>query len=243
MKHSVARLLLELGNRLTALGTSAGAGKWDTAFRDWIARAERQGLDPNDVGDEAWENDYLAQSLEDRYLRYVPQGGTVLELGPGSGRLTRHLIGRAGRVELVDHSRFVIDWIQKYLSGKIDYRAQRISKPLLPHISENSIDTVLAHGVFEHLDFDETYFFLAEFCRVIKPGGHVSFNYNTIHSSGGMQWFSDHVREPGTRCIFRFYTPDFMIHLAERAGLTVVESLTSEHRLAHLILTKVQRPQ
>lgn len=214
------------------------AGFWDVHFQQWIREAEAKGLDPNDVGDAAWANDYLAQVLETRYLRFVPQGGTVLELGPGSGRLTRHLIGRAGRIELIDNSQFVIEWMNRYLAGKVAFRATHIENPLIPHIGESSIDTILSHGVFEHLDFDETYFFLHEFCRVIKPGGRISYNYNTLHNSAGAKWFLDHRRAPGSRCIFRFYTPDFMIRIAETAGLFVVDSLTSEERLAHIVLEK-----
>jgi SAM-dependent methyltransferase len=218
--------------------TEESEGKWDVHFRQWIEQAEARGQDPNDVGDEAWANDYLAQVLERCYLRLVPKGGTVLELGPGSGRLTRHLIGRAGRIELIDNSDFVVKWISKYLEGKVDHRAVLISKPLVPHLKDNSIDAVLAHGVFEHLDFDETYFFLLEFCRVIKPGATISFNYDNIQSEGGKEWFLGHKRSPGRRCIFRFYTPDFIMRIAEIAGLKVSESFTSNDRLAHLILTK-----
>jgi SAM-dependent methyltransferase len=218
--------------------TVAGEGKWDKHFREWIQKAESLGLDPNDVGDDAWANDYLSQTLYSHYLNLIPQGGTVLELGPGSGRLTRHLIGRAGRIELIDSSAFVVDWIKRYLAGKADFRAKLIAKPLASHLESNSVDVVLAHGVFEHLDFDETFFFLREFARVLKPNGRISFNYDNIQSSGGERWFLDHLRQPGNRCIFRFYTPDFMERLAQIAGLQVAQSFVSEDRLAHLILTK-----
>jgi hypothetical protein len=65
--------------------------KWDGKFRQWIESAISRGLDPNDVGDEAWANDHLSEILEDPFLKYIPEDRTVLELGPGSGRLTRHL--------------------------------------------------------------------------------------------------------------------------------------------------------
>ncbi len=238
MSFSALRRLFDAPLSQIHGNSSQKEGKWDQHFREWIREAEARGEDPNDVGDEAWANDYLARSLDDRYLRYVPQGGTILELGPGSGRLTRHLIGRAGRIELIDNSEFVIEWMKRYLAGKVDFRAKLIAKPLAPHIESDSIDTVLAHGVFEHLDFDETYYFLHEFRRVLKPGGHVSFNYDTLHSPGGAQWFLDHRRAPGKRCIFRFYTPEFMTRIAEIASLRAVRSLASDDRLAHIVLTK-----
>jgi SAM-dependent methyltransferase len=218
----------------------AADGKWDKHFRDWIADAEAKGLDPNDVGDKAWANDYLSETLEERYLGLVAADSVVLELGPGSGRLTRHLIKRAKRVELLDNSSFVIDWMNRYLAGKGEFRATLIPVPAAPHLADACIDLVVAHGVFEHLDFDETYYFLAEFARVLKPGGRVSFNYDNIASSGGAEWWRSHRRGAGVRSIFRFYTPDFMARLAELAGLTAEKHCVSDDRLAHLILSKAK---
>jgi SAM-dependent methyltransferase len=240
MRDLAGQALYQVGSSLTKLAIRTGYGKWDRAFRRWIAEAQASGGDPNDFGDKAWANDYLTQCLDSRYLAYVTPGSTVLELGPGSGRLTRHLVGRVGRLELVDNSPFVIEWISKYLEGKVPFRAQRITTPSFDHIVASSIDSVLAHGVFEHLDFDETFFFLAEFCRVLRPGGYASFNYNTLHSPAGEQWFHSHRGEPGDRCIFRFYTPDFMQRIAEIAGLQAVTSEASDERLAHIVLKRFE---
>jgi len=212
-------------------------GRWDVHFHEWVETAAARGLDANDIGDEAWANDRLGEVLEDCYLRYVPPGASVLELGPGTGRLTRHLIGRAGRLELVDNSKFVVDWMGKYLRGKIEFRAHLINGQSFPAIADNSIDAVVAHGVFEHLDFDETYGFLVEFRRVLRQGGPVSFNYDTLHSEAGARWFLDHYKR-GRRCIFRMYTPDFMGRIAEVAGLKVARSIISDDRLAHIVLVK-----
>lgn len=214
--------------------------KWDVHFRKWIDDAQARGVDPNDVGDEAWANDHLAQVLQDLYLKYVPVGGTVLELGPGTGRLTRHLIGHAGRIELIDNSSFVIDWMTKYLTGRIEFGAHLIDMPQLPEIKSDSMDAIVAHGVFEHLDFDETYSFLKEFHRVLRPGRYVSYNYDNLLSLRGAEWFLQHHRGAGKRCIFRFYTPEFMARIAQVAGFDVSRSVASDDRLAHIVLAKGQ---
>ena len=215
-----------------------GQKGWDKQFRLWIKNARACGVDPNDLGDAAWKNDHLAEVVEDRYLKYIPPQGTVLELGPGTGRLTRKLIGRAGRIELVDYSKFVIAWMNSYLAGKVDFHAHLITAPAFPAVETVSVDIAVAHGVMEHLDPYETYSFLIEFLRVLKPGGIVSFNYDTIHSSGGAAWFRAKYPGAGRPAIFRFYTPDFMSRLAEIGGFEVVQSLISDDRLAHMILRK-----
>jgi ubiquinone/menaquinone biosynthesis C-methylase UbiE len=213
---------------------------WDPHFDQWIKSAVAHGVDPNDVGDEAWANDSLADAIQDLYLSYVPAGATVLELGPGTGRLTRHLITRARKLELVDNSKFVIKWMTTYLAGKIEFRTHLVERPLFPSVPDDSVDTVVAHGVFEHLDFDETFSFLVEFYRVLKPGGYVSYNYDTLHSSGGAEWFLRKLK-PGKRCIFRFYTPEFMARIAQIAKFEVVQSISSDDRLAHIVLRKPGR--
>ena len=224
--------------RIFSLEPHTERRKWDGQFRQWIKSAISRGLDPNDVGDEAWANDHLSEILEDLYLKYIPEDGIVLELGPGSGRLTRHLIGRAQRIELVDNSKFVIEWMKNYLDGKARFRTHLVDRPACPAITDASVDLVVAHGVIEHLDFDETYSFLIEFHRVLKPGGYVSYNYDTLHSSGGVEWFRLKHRGPGIRCTFRFYTPDFMARIAEVAGFEIARSVTSNDRLAHIVLNK-----
>jgi SAM-dependent methyltransferase len=128
--------------------------------------------------------------------------------------------------------------MQSYLEGRCEFRTHLISVPLMPGIPSGSVDLVLAHGVVEHLDFDEIAFFLDEFLRVLKPGGRVSFNYNSMHSAEGVEWFRQRRREPGNRCIFRFYTPDFMHRLAEISGFSIGESYAGQSRLAHVVLVK-----
>lgn len=211
---------------------------WDRHFRDWMRQAEAKGLDVNDVGDEAWEDDHLEFALREFYLPFVLPGSAVLELGPGTGRVTRHLVGRCARLELADNSPLVIRWISKYLSGKCDFRAHLVEVPEFSRIRSGTIDTAIAHGVFEHLDFDEAAFYLQEFFRVLRPGGHASLNYDTLHNAAGVAWFEQFRNRPGDRCIFRFYTPDFMARLGELAGFEVELHYLPEDRLAHIVFRK-----
>lgn len=211
---------------------------WDRHFRDWMRQAEAKGLDVNDVGDEAWEDDHLQVALREFYLPFIEPNSVVLELGPGTGRVTRHLVGRCARLELADNSPLVVRWISKYLSGKCEFSAHLIEIPQFPRIRSGTVDTAIAHGVFEHLDFDEAAFFLQEFFRVLRPGGHASFNYDTLHNAAGVAWFEQFRNKPGDRCIFRFYTPDFMARLGELAGFEVELHYLPEDRLAHIVFRK-----
>jgi len=210
---------------------------WDLDFKKWIAEAEASGQDPNDVGDVDWR-DNLREALETYYYPHINGHSVVLELGPGSGRVTRHIIGRCQELILVDYSQVVCDWLRKYLEGKGNYRVIHIQKPSLAAVTDSSVDTVIANGVFEHIDMDDLFCFLQEFSRVLRPEGVVSFNFDNIMSAGGIAWFNQYRGEPGSRCIFRFYHPDSVRFLAEQAGLRALDLEVNSGRIAHITLQK-----
>lgn len=211
---------------------------WDDLFKDWIARAKANGIDPNEIGDIEWSDDGLNQVLEERYLSLVSDASVVLELGPGSGRLTRHLIKRSKEVICVDYSSLVCAWLSEYLSGKGLYRIHQIMTPSIPMVSDASVDVVIAHGVFEHFDLEDTWYFLEEFYRVLKPSGTVSFNFDNIMSEGGIAWFRKWKGAPGTKSIFRFHHPQGIQRIAETMGYTTRRLTTNQSRLAHIELEK-----
>jgi SAM-dependent methyltransferase len=210
---------------------------WDDVFEKWIAEAEVSGQDPNDLGDVDW-GDTSGKAFETYYFSFINPESVVLELGPGSGRVTRHLIGRCGELILVDYSQAVCDWLARYLKGKGSYRIIQIQKPSLAGVENGSVDTVIANGVFEHLDMDELFCFLQEFSRVLRPDGVISFNFDNIMSAGGMAWFKEYRGEPGSRSIFRFYHPESIRVLAHEAGLRVLDLKVDSGRIAHIILQK-----
>ena len=216
-----------------------GASKpWDDDFRSWIVKAEAEGKDPNDIGDFAWDDDPLKESLERFYYPYIEPTSVVLELGPGSGRATRHIIGRCREMVLVDYSKFVCQFLNGYLAGKGKFQTHHIDRPAMPSVRSNSIDMALANGVFEHIGKDDMLFFLEDFHRVLKLRGILSFNFDTLMSEGGFSWYQKFRGEPGHHCIFRFYHPDVVRRLGEASGFEVREMTTDESRFAHVVLQK-----
>ena len=132
--------------------------KWDSYFKRWL-RQSGQLSDPNDIGDADWSPDLLDEGLEHHYLPLLSPDAIIVELGPGSGRLSRHLIGRCKELVVVDNSVYVCKWMRKYLAGKGPFQVHRLNGPHLPMLRDATIDAVVAHGVFEHLDLDEAYWF------------------------------------------------------------------------------------
>jgi ubiquinone/menaquinone biosynthesis C-methylase UbiE len=231
LAHGVNRFLVPLGARVEYLP----AASWNSQFASWAKEAKALGTDPNDIGDDKWASDLLEEGLNDHYLPFVQEDSVVLELGPGSGRLSRHLIGQCNRLILADSSKPVCKWIEEYLQGKGTYEVHRIKDASIPQVASGTVDCVLAHGVVEHLDFDECYWFFTEFFRVLKPGGVVAFNYDSVLSDDAFEMLRRH-GSPEVRCVFRLHHPAELERLARVAGFSRVENFASDTRIsfAHL---------
>ena len=209
------------------------APQWDDFFAQWIAEAKRTGRDPNDIGDEAWKVESAAVA-EEHYLPIVAPTSVVLELGPGTGRITRFVLPRCRHMILVDYSELVCAWLPSYFEGKGSFEVHHQVDPRLPMVADESVDTVIAHGVFEHFDTDEALWFLEEFARVLRPDGRVRLNYANIMSEGGVEFLYRYRVSPGHRNVFRFFHPEAMDHLAQLAGFSESRSRTSNERWAFL---------
>jgi SAM-dependent methyltransferase len=210
----------------------SGLTSWDEQFLRWITEAREQGIDPNDIGDHEWQTDLLDAALATHYLPHLSARSTVLELGPGTGRLTRHLVRHAARTIAVDKSPVVCDWIRSYLP---DVAMHHIVDAAVPMMDDGSVDAVFAHGVMEHLELDELFWFVRDFTRVTRPGGAIVFNFDTPTTHGGM----DHVRttgSPASPSEFRFHAPEAISAVADAVGCRCEISL-NDTRIAFATLT------
>jgi ubiquinone/menaquinone biosynthesis C-methylase UbiE len=223
IKRATNEFLSNFGLQIVRTQKKPDLKPFDEQFLQWISEAEALGKDPNDVADMNWGNPLVGA---EKYLfPHISKDSIVLELGPGTGRLTRHIIGRCKRMILVDYSDVVCDWLNKYLPGKGDFCVHKIGGPELREIGDSQVHMSFADGVLEHIDMDDAYEFLKEFHRVLRPGGVFWFNFDTLVTPGGLEWFRQQrsYLRPGVRSIFRFYHPEDMQRLAEDAGFNVVD--------------------
>ena len=106
----------------------------------------------------------------------VPAGATVLDLGAGTGKLTRVLIGRYSRViavEPLDGMRRILEKVvpqAESLAG----RAEQIPLPVA------SVDAVFAAQAFHWFATDEA---LSEIARVLRRGGVFCLVWNSRDES------------------------------------------------------------
>lgn len=94
--------------------------------------------------------------------------GVVLELGCGTGLLTRHLVDAGHRVIATDASPAMLELASQHVRG-----AQDIRPLVLPHDPIPEVDAIVSVGhVLSYLDtVDEIERSLASIARAIRPGG------------------------------------------------------------------------
>lgn len=214
------------------------ATNWDRTFSRWIREAERQGLDPNDLGDEEWGTDLLDDALERLYRPLLGASKIILELGPGSGRLTRHLVGNCAKLILVDASPAVLRWLNRYMVDRGNVELHRVEHGEMSGVPAATVDAVMAHGVVEHLDQEELFDLLLEFSRVLRLGGHVAFNFDDLASGEGTQILREQAGEPREAGRFRLHHPESIRALARAAGLEPVFVQPATTRIGFALLVK-----
>ena len=108
-------------------------------------------------------------------LSLLPEvaGRRVLDAGCGPGVYSEWLTTHGAEVVAVDASPKMVELARRRLGAKADVRQADLSRPLT-FLDGSSFDVVLSPLVLEYVeDWRGT---LAEFYRVLRPGGHLVFS-------------------------------------------------------------------
>jgi ubiquinone/menaquinone biosynthesis C-methylase UbiE len=97
---------------------------------------------------------------------------TVLELGAGTGKLTRELVALGHDVHASDPDPAMLEVLVRQLP---DVRVSESGAEEIP-LPDRSVDVVVAAQSFHWFDHGRA---LPEIARVLRPGGHVALAWNT----------------------------------------------------------------
>ncbi len=175
---------------------------------DWSAGGEEWNFSPE------WK-----QGLLDCVLaRWIPAGARVLEIGPGAGRWSEHLLARASRLTLVDVSDTALELCRRRFAGDGRVEYVRSEGGELRGVPGASIDAAWSFDVFVHVAPVDQASYLAELARVLAPGGVAVIHHADGRNRGVLP--SRHGwRAPMSRELFAA--------LARERGLTVERQFDS----------------
>jgi SAM-dependent methyltransferase len=120
-----------------------------------------------------------------RALRYPLQLGDALDFGCGVGRLTQALAPSFQRVTGVDISPTMIRLAERLNRFPDRVRYLVNARPDLVILPAASVDFIYSDIALQHIPPDQSRAYIAEFLRVLRPGGLAVFQVTAEHREAG----------------------------------------------------------
>jgi SAM-dependent methyltransferase len=155
---------------------------WET--HDWSQAGEEWTVSPE------WK-----EAILDELLRaHLPARGRIVEIGPGAGRWTEHLIPIASHLTLVDLTPACIALCRKRFASERNIEYHVNDGRSLPFVTDGSVDGIWSFDTFVHIAPPEVRAYMAEFARVMAPGA-VGVIHHARSGSHRRSWRSDMTAE------------------------------------------------
>jgi SAM-dependent methyltransferase len=144
------------------------AWNWNAAGEEWSQSKE-------------WKESLVRCILQ----RYVPADSRILEIGPGAGRWTEYLLPRAREYIGIDISSACVAHCRKRFAQDSHARFSIGSGSDLADVATLAIDAIWSLDVFVHINRSEVEGYVAEFARILRPGGVAVIHHGALGGAGG----------------------------------------------------------
>lgn len=169
------------------------AWDWNAAGEEWTPSEE-------------WKTSVIRCILE----KHVPAKSSVLEIGPGGGRWTEHLVPRASDFLAVDISESCVELCRKKFGSPPNARFIVGTGCDLAGVTDASVDALWSFDVFVHINREEVERYADEFRRVMRPGAVGVIHHGSVGGTLG-GWRSN-------------LTHEGMLELLKQRGFQIVTS-------------------
>lgn len=151
-------------------------------------------------------------------------GSSVIDVGCGSGRLATRLARLPGLRYLgTDVVPLLLDYARRR-ANRSDFRFINVDRVNIP-APDGGADIVCFFSVLTHLLHEESYLYLQEAHRALKPGGRVVFSFLEYETPMGMAVFEANLNWARTRVLASqiniFLHRQTIRHWAGRLGFSV----------------------
>ncbi|MGH9744591.1 MAG: class I SAM-dependent methyltransferase [Candidatus Acidiferrales bacterium] len=166
--------------------------------QDWDQRARKDAFYYIATWRKDWDEESFWRSGEEDYERLVapaleraefsPQGKTMLELGCGTGRMTRSFAHRFERVIAFDVSTEMLNRAKALDAGRSQVEWTHGNGTDLDGVPARSVDFVFSYLVLQHLpDESLVHSYVREILRVLSVGGICLLQFNASPAKS-MNW-------------------------------------------------------
>lgn len=157
---------------------------------DWEAEGEEWTPSPE------WKESVLRNILR----KHMPEGGALVEIGPGGGRWTETLLEVGERLVAVDISEECLRVCAERFRDADNVEFVLTPGNTLPGVGDGSVDAIWSFDVFVHINRAEVVGYASEFARVLRSGGVGVLHHGTVGGKNG-GWRSDMTAEGMLTCL------------------------------------------
>jgi SAM-dependent methyltransferase len=187
-------------------------------FPGYLEAAHRLGMDVNDYQESNLGWYPALDLLEQTTFPHLTESSLVCEVGPGTGRFSRHILGRIprGELHLVDHSPWMVRFLHGYFGAQSNVYSVLGDGQSLPFQRDAWLDMVFIAGTVIALKLGTIRLYAQECARVLKPGGWLIFDYLDPTTVDG--W--EHLDSEGRRLpdVYSYHAPEVIDRVLTEAG-------------------------
>ena len=176
------------------------------------------------------EFDLAGEEIAEMLKEFITPEDVVLDVGCGIGRIEKGLAKHCAEIHGVDVSKRMVKLARKRLKGFGNVYIYRNSGRDLSSFPDDKFDFVFSIDVLQHLEKEDSVFYLYEIHRVLKPNGKLYFNVpNFFDGENFSTLMGKYVKNPSSRTVIRmrYYCPEEVKRILTSIGFSVVSLRTS----------------
>ena len=190
-------------------------------FVGYLQAASAAGMDVNDYEEQCLGWRLPGPTLEEVVFPYLSPSSSVCEIGPGTGRWSRHLLERLpeGELHLVDPSPWMVRFLTGYFGGSRNAHAHVNDGQSLPFAESGWLDMIFSANTLVELKLGVIHLYARDFARTLKPGGYAVVDYVDPTTDEG--WSHLMTQGPEMAAVYTFHAPEVIDRVFADAGVPV----------------------
>jgi SAM-dependent methyltransferase len=190
-------------------------------FPGYLAAARQAALDVNDYEEQRLGWRLPRPTLDEIAFPYLNEDSAVCEIGPGTGRWSRHILPQIprGELHLVDPSPWMVRFLAGYFRQAPNVHAHVNDGQSLPFERQAWLDLIFSANTFVELKLGVIWLYACDFVRALKPGGYAVVDYVDPTTREG--WEHLMTQPSDLAPVYTFHAPQVIDSVFEKAGLTI----------------------